>query len=492
MKTYNFLAFDIGASSGRAMLGTMEDDKFELREIHRFPNAIMELHGKFYWNIFSLYTELKEGLSKCAAMKIPLDSIGIDTWGVDFGFIAKDGTILGTPRSYRDPYTEGAPKEFFKIIPRQELYHLTGIQIMNFNSLYQLYKQKKEDFAPLVAADELLFMPDLLTYMLTKKKVCEYTIASTSQILNPNTKQFEASILEAAGISPTLMRPLVQPGNYIGTLTEPVAAETGVGKVPVVAVAGHDTASAVAAVPASDNEFAYLSSGTWSLMGVEVVYPIITEESFKNNFTNEGGIDGTTRFLKNITGLWLLEQCRKEWIKKGHDYTYKEIEEMATSAKPFYCFVNPDDPRFANPRSMTKAIISYCNETHQPAPDSDAQFIRCIYESLAFKYKYVLGMLKSMSPMPIKCLHVIGGGSQNRLLNQLTTNAIDLPVIAGPKEATAIGNIMMQAKTAGIVENRWEMRKLINTFVAPETFMPAEQDKYEKAYAEYLKVMINN
>ncbi len=473
MKKHNFLAIDIGATSGRALVGTLSGVKFEMQEVHRFPNSIMEVHGKFYWNVFNLYESIKTSLSICVQQGIDIDSIGIDTWGVDFGCIASDGTLLGLPRAYRDPYTEGAPAQFFEIKPREEVYGLTGIQIMNFNSLFQLFKMNKEGFAPLKGAEEILFMPDLLSYLLTGNRVCEYTDASTSQILNPVTKQFETSLLEAAGVSPSIMRPLVMPGTTVGFLTDSIAKETGIGKVPVIAVAGHDTASAVAAVPATDRNFAYLSSGTWSLMGIEVDDPIINEESYRNNFTNEGGIEGTTRFLKNITGMWLLEQCRKEWEKAGRLYHYAEIVQMAEEASVFASIVNPDHERFANPESMTKAIIDHCKETDQAHPVSDAEFVRCIFCSLAARYKEVLSSLKDMAPFPIEKLHVIGGGSKNKLLNQFTADAIGIPVLAGPSEATAIGNCMVQAQAAGLVADRWEMRKLIDGAVEIEVFNPS-------------------
>ncbi|WP_080904443.1 rhamnulokinase family protein [Parabacteroides sp. Marseille-P3160] len=472
MKQHQFLAFDIGATSGRAVLGTLEGVKFEMRDIYRFPNVLMELHGKYYWNIFSLYDALKEALRLCAKEGIELTSIGIDTWGVDFGYIGKDGTLLGLPRAYRDPYTSGAPEEFFKKVPREEVYRLTGVQIMDFNSLYQLYRAKEENFAPLEAAEEILFIPDLLSYLLTGKKVCEYTDASTSQFLNPVTKQFESSLLEAAGVPPSLLRSLVLPGTRVGELTDALSRETGLGKIPVIAVAGHDTASAVVAVPAEDTRFAYLSSGTWSLMGIETEKPIITEQSYKNNFTNEGGIEGTTRFLKNITGMWLLEQCRKEWEREGRSYTYSQIVRMAEQATPNRSIVNPDDPSLANPPSMTQAIAALCEKSGQPIPVTDEELIRCIFESLANRYKEVLGQLSEMAPFPIDKLHVIGGGSQNALLNQFTADAIGLPVIAGPSEATAIGNCLVQAKTAGLIADRWEMRKIVANAFPLKTYKP--------------------
>jgi rhamnulokinase len=472
MKQYHFLAFDLGASSGRAILGTFDGIHFEMKELTRFPNAMLALHGRYYWNIFGLYESLKEGLTICARQGITLTSIGIDTWGVDFGYVGKDGTILGLPRAYRDPYTFGAPEDFFKLVPHEEVYRLTGIQIMNFNSLYQLFRAKTTGFAPLEAADKILFMPDLLSYMLTGKQVCEYTEASTSQLLNPVARQFEPSLLEAAGLSASLLHPLVDPGTFIGTLTDALAEETGVGKIPVVAVAGHDTASAVLSVPADNSNFAYLSSGTWSLMGVETKTPILTNESFEHNFTNEGGIEGTTRFLKNITGMWLLEECRKEWAKEGRSYTYSEIITLAEQTGASRMIINPDDVRLASPTCMTEAIALICSETNQIIPASDAEYIRCIFDSLAYRYKEILDQLATMVSFPIEKLHVIGGGSQNTLLNQLTANAIGKPVLAGPSEATAIGNCMMQAKAAGLVADRWEIRQIVAKSFPVREYLP--------------------
>jgi rhamnulokinase len=466
------LAFDLGATSGRSILGAFDGVDFEMRELTRFANTLVELHGRYYWNVFGLYESLKEGLRACSREGIELTSIGVDTWGVDFGYIGRDGSIVGMPRAYRDPYTDGAPEAFFRLVPRDEVYRLTGIQIMNFNSLYQLYCARTQAFAPLAAADKILFMPDLLSYMLTGKQVCEYTAASTSQILNPATRQFETSLLRAAGLPASLLHPLTDPGTLVGTLTDALAEETGVGAVPVVTVAGHDTASAVLAVPATDPRFAYLSSGTWSLMGVETESPVLTHESYEKNFTNEGGVEGTTRFLKNITGMWLLEQCRKEWTKAGRDYNYAQIVEMAAQEGRSLSIVNPDDPRLSNPASMTKAIAAICEETHQPVPPTDAAYVRCIFESLANRYRDILQQLAGMVAFPIEKLHVIGGGSQNALLNQLTANATRLPVVAGPSEATAIGNCLMQAKAAGLVKDRWEIRRIVARSFPMQTFLP--------------------
>ena len=471
MKAYNFLAFDLGATSGRAVLGTLDGDRFEMREIHRFPNSILELRGRFYWDIYRLYDCLLEGLRKCAQEGVELQSIGIDTWGVDFGFVASDGSLIGLPRSYRDPYTTGAPEEFFKGIPSGELYDRTGIQVMAFNSLFQLYRMNQGSFVPQAMAERILFMPDLLAYMLTDNGVCEYTVASTSHLLDARKRDFDPVLLEAVGVSPQLFGKVVDPGTAVGCLSETVSRKTGIGRVPVVTVAGHDTASAVAAVPAATPNFAYLSSGTWSLMGIEVDQPIINEASVANNFTNEGGVEGTIRFLKNITGMWLLERCKEAWKQAGRTYSYDEFVRMAKGSA-FDSLINPDDPRFANPVDMPVEIAASCEESGQAVPQEDADYVRCIFRSLANRYKNQLELLASMSPFPIECLHVIGGGSRNDLLNQWTADAIGLPVLAGPSEATAIGNCLLQAKAAGLLKDRWEMRKLIAANFPMKTFLP--------------------
>ena len=485
MKIYNFLAFDLGATSGRSVVGTLKDGKIEIRELTRFPNGIIELHGKFYWNLLGLYEHLKEGLVACVKEGISPDSIGVDTWGVDVVPIGEDGSILGMPRAYRDPYTNGAPEKFFEIVPREEVYDKTGIQIMNFNTLFQIFAAIKEGYTPVTEAKRLLFIPDALTYMLTGKEFCEYTIASTSQILNPRNSKFESSLLEAAGVSADILPEPQLPGVVVGALTDALAEETRIGKVDVVAVAGHDTASAVAAVPAENERFAYLSSGTWSLMGIETKQPIITEESFRHNFTNEGGVGGTTRFLKNICGMWILEQCRKEWEREGKSYSYPEIVEMATTAEPFVSFINPDDASFANPQSMLRAIEEFCIRTGQPTPQSDKQIVRTIFESLALRYREVLEILESMSPFVIDVLHIIGGGSKNRLLNQYTANAIGKRVVAGPSEATAIGNVMMQAIGAGVVGSLAEARQIIRASIETEEFLPQESEAWNRAYERF-------
>ncbi|MDD6210146.1 MAG: rhamnulokinase [Bacteroidales bacterium] len=490
MKSMSFLAFDLGATSGRSLLATLANGRLTMKELTRFPNKITELQGKYYWDIYSLYNSLKEGLQACSKEGIAIDAIGIDTWGVDFVYLGEDGTILSSPRAYRDPYTEGIPEILFQTVSKREVYEHTGIQIMNFNSLFQLYAAKRENYSPCIHAKEILFMPDALSYLLTGKKVCEYTMASTSQMLNPRTRDFDRELLEKVGISPDLFPPIIMPGTKIGYLTKALANEYELQDVPVIAVAGHDTGSAVAAVPAENERFAYLSSGTWSLMGIEVKDPIINDASYEYNFTNEGGIEGTTRFLKNITGMWLLEQCRKEWDKQEKNYSYPHIVKMAQEAPAFQHFVDPDDASFVNPASMIEAIKSYCLSTGQSAPETDQAIIRCIFESLALKYRYVFSNLQKLAPFKIEKLHVIGGGAKNALLNQFTANSLNLPVIAGPSEATAIGNIMVQAKAMGAVDSLQEMRNIIYNSIDIEKFAPTDQEKWEKAYNQF-KNLIN-
>ena len=454
---HTFLAFDCGATSGRAVLATFEGGSFQMKEVYRFPSGIIELQGKYYWDVVAIYEHFRKCLSQLEQEGVRIDSIGIDTWGVDFGFVADDGSLLGNPRAYRDPYTEGIPEKVYQTIPREELYAATGIQIMNFNSIFQLYAQTREDFAPLRHAKEILFVPDLLSYMLTGKKVCEYTIASTSGMMDQNTRQFNKELLKKLGIKADVLLPIVQPGVKMGEFKG----------IPVIAVAGHDTASAIAAVPAADEHFAYLSSGTWSLMGIEAPSPIINKASARENFTNEGGIEGTTRFLKNITGMWLLEQSRKVWKAEGKDYSYAQLVEMAQAEVNFRGRIDPDDPRFANPANMVEVITSVIG------PASDAQIVSCIYHSLADKYAEVMKSLQGFAPYKIEKLHIIGGGSANELLNQWTADAIGLPVVAGPTEATAIGNVMMQAKAAGLVKDRWEMRHMIANTFNVKTYNPS-------------------
>ena len=468
----DFIAFDLGATSGRAILGTVEGGKLSSEEVYRFPNSVMEKDGKYYWDIYSLFDHFKAALKKVAGMGVKVESIGIDTWGVDFGCVGPDGAILGLPRAYRDPYTDGVPEEVFKIIPKEDLYGVTGTQIMNFNTIFQIYAQHKDPESPIHKAAEILFMPDLLSYMLTGEKVCEYTDASTSGLIDPRTREFDHSLLERLGIDSSILRPIVQPGTTVGVLKKEICEETGFAPVPVIAVAGHDTASAIAAVPAADERFAYLSSGTWSLMGIESPVPIIDDKSYEYNVTNEGGIEGTTRFLKNITGMWLLEQSRKTWAAEGREYNYAQIEAMGREAIDFPSTIDPDDPRFAAPKDMDAEIKAALAESGQKVPENDGEMISCIYHSLTKKYKAVISMFQDFASFQIDKLHVIGGGSANKLVSQLTADTLGIPVIAGPVEGTAIGNIMIQAKVAGLVKDRWEMRRIIADSIDTKTYYP--------------------
>ncbi len=488
MKNKSFLAFDLGATSGRTILGTIEQGRLQMKELSRFPNHVLQIGNHIHWNIYSLFEHLKEGLVAAKRDGVEIASIGIDTWGVDFVLLAEDGSILGAPYAYRDPHTVNIPEKYFELISREKVYELTGIQVMNFNSLYQLFALSLANNSLLKSAKDMLFIPDALAYMLTGNKVVEYTVASTSQLLNPRTKQFESELLSKAGVSPSILGEIVMPGQLIGTLKEDIALESELGKINVIAVAGHDTAAAVAAVPATNENFAYLSSGTWSLMGIEVKEPIINEETFDLNFTNEGGIEGTTRFLKNITGMWLLEQCLKDWKTQGITYAYEKLVQMTASVPAFQSLIDPDHESFANPSCMTTAIANYCHNTNQIVPSTHAEFVRCIFESLSLKYNYVLGKLKNLSPFAIEKLHVIGGGSKNPLLNQWTANATGINVIAGPSEATAIGNIMIQAKAAGDVSSLHEMRQIIANSVALDEFTPENSFVWNEAYEKFLDI----
>ena len=450
-----FFAVDLGATSGRTILGYFTPQGLITEEINRFPNHLIETGGHFYWDIYELYRNIVEGLKIAGNKKdTEIISIGIDTWGVDFVCIGKDGGILRQPYAYRDPQTEGAPEKYFKRVPRNEVYELTGIQVMNFNSLFQLDTLRRNNDSALAHADKILFMPDALSYMLTGEMVTEYTIASTAQLVNAHTRKLDSQILKSIGLNEKHFGRFVYPGEIIGNLTPELQQLTGLSAIPVVAVAGHDTASAVAAVPAANKNFAYLSSGTWSLMGVETQAPVINAETEALNFTNEGGVEGTIRLLKNICGMWLLERCRINW----GDTSYPDLIAEAEASEPFRNLICPDDKVFDNPANMEETIKKYCKDHNQPAIETRGQLVRCIFESLALRYRQVLENLQRLSPNPIEVLHVIGGGSRNDLLNQWTANAIGIPVVAGPSEATAIGNIMIQAVAAGQAADIASMR----------------------------------
>lgn len=483
-----FFAVDLGATSGRTIIGTLTGGKIELEELTRFDNNLIETGGHFYWDIYALYFEIIKGLKLAAQRELPIRSIGIDTWGVDFVCVGKDGALLRNPLSYRDPHTFGMMEDYFeRAIDKAKVYDITGIQFMNFNSLFQLYAMRKNNDSALAGAEKILFVPDALSYMLTGKMVCEYTIASTSQMLDPRTKQLDEQLLASVGLSRDNFGRMVNPATEIGVLTKEVQQLTGLGAIPVIAVAGHDTGSAVAAVPAKDEKFAYLSSGTWSLMGIETRNAIINDLSYERNFTNEGGIDGTTRFLKNICGMWLYERCRKEWTDAPKSHT--ELIAAAMEQPAFQSIINPDDPMFANPASMVEAIKDYCRQTGQHVPECYAEICRCIFESLALRYRQVFNYLREMASFPIEVLHIIGGGSLNAYLNQFTANSLGIEVLAGPQEGTAIGNIMLQAKASGDVGDIWDMRRIIAASIELKRFEPTDKDQWDNAYERFLKIV---
>lgn len=488
MENKYFVAVDLGATSGRTILGIIRKGAIDLREINRFPNRIIEANGHFYWDFLCLYQHILEGLKLIAEEDVKVESIGIDTWGVDFVCFDRNGEILGQPYSYRDPHTNDAQEKFFKRLSRDKIYSSTGIQFMNFNSLFQLATMREAESPMLPATDKILFMPDALSYMLTGKMVTEYTIASTSQMLDAGTRDFDPEILKALELSKKNFGKFVFPGSVIGPLSESIQKQTGLGPVPVIAVAGHDTGSAVAAVPTLTPNFAYLSSGTWSLMGIETDSPVINDESFALNFTNEGGVEGSIRFLKNICGMWLLERCRLEWGTTSDENSYPQLIADAMESDGFISFINPDDPVFANPVSMVKAIQHYCENSGQVIPKTKAEITRCIFESLAFRYRQVFESLQKFASFPIEKLHVIGGGSRNAMLNQFTANALGIQVIAGPMEATAIGNIMVQAKTAGLYADVKAMRESINDSIELLKFEPQKTKDWNHNYTRYLSV----
>jgi rhamnulokinase len=494
-----FFAVDLGATSGRTIIGGMADGRLEQEEITRFPNNLIETGGHFYWDIYALYLEMIRGLKEVARRGLDIASIGIDTWGVDFVFIGDDGAILRNPMAYRDPHTFGRMEEYFeKVMDRQNVYDITGIQFMNFNSLFQFYAMQQDGNVAMKMAKEVLFVPDALSWMLTGEAVCEYTIASTSQMLDPRTGDLSEKLIESVGMKRSQFGRMVQPGTQIGVLTEEVQKMTGLGPVPVIAVAGHDTGAAVAAVPAKNEQFAYLSSGTWSLMGIETKNAIINDRSYELNFTNEGGIEGTTRFLKNICGMWLYERCRKEFKDSTGEplsASHQELQGSAMQVEAFRSIINPDDKAFANPPSMIEAIQTYCRETGQAVPETPAEICRCIFDSLALRYRQVFQWLKEFylstgkPSSTINVLHIIGGGSLNKYLNQFTADACGVEVLAGPQECTAIGNIMLQAKAMGLVKDIWEMRRIIANSVDLVAYHPSgDKATWDAAYEKYLKV----
>lgn len=486
--TKRVLAFDFGASSGRAIIGCFDGEKITLEEVHRFSNDPVSVGGTVYWDVLRLFYEIKQGIIK-ARMAGGFDSIGIDTWGVDFGLIDAEGKLMENPIHYRDARTVGMVDEAFKTMPREKIYGITGIQFMELNTLFQLISLKKNRPWMLERADKMLFMPDLFAYMLTGKMCAEYSIASTSQIIDLKTKSWSKELLKAFGIKEDIFAPLVKPGTVLGMLTPEICEECGVDPVPVISVCGHDTQSAITSVPCEDGKFAFLSSGTWSLFGTELEKPIVNETSLNINITNEGGFDDTVGFLKNIIGLWLIQESRRQWQRQGEDYSYADLEKLALAAEPFKCFIDPDAPEFVPHGNIPKRVQEFCEKTGQYVPQTVGEIMRCIYESLAMKYKLTFEKLCECTERDYPVIHVIGGGTKDTLLCQLTANSCNRTVKAGPIEATVMGNVAVQLMSDNSVADISEARKIVANSSELKTYIPADVDKWEEAYAYFLKIV---
>jgi rhamnulokinase len=482
MKTSVHLAIDLGAESGRVISGCLEGGRLQLKEIHRFQNGGVLLGEHLHWNVLSLWRELKHGLSLAGSS---VRSIGLDTWGVDFGLLDAQDTLIGNPYHYRDSRTEGMMEAVFDVIPHDEVYSKTGLQFMQMNTLYQLFAMVKGKSSALASAERLLNMPDLFNFFLTGEKANEFTISSTTQCYNPMNKNWDYEMLGKLGIPTKLFGEIVAPGTLLGKLRPSLVQEIGY-STSVISSAGHDTACAIAAVPASGDDYIYLSSGTWSLMGVLLdQQPIISAESMAADMTNEGGVDGKIRFLKNIVGLWLVQECRRQWAREGDEYNYAELTEMAAQAPPLASLINPGESRFMAPRNMPRAIQEYCQETGQSVPESKGAIIRTILESLALEYRSVAKQIEKLTGKEYPVIHIIGGGTQNKLLNQFTANATGKSVVAGPVEATAIGNILTQAIAMGEVASLAEGKTLLKNSFDVESYTPDENAAWDEAYAKY-------
>jgi rhamnulokinase len=481
-----FMAIDLGASSGRAILGRLDGGRIELEELHRFENGGIEIGGNLHWNLIGLFKEIKTGLRKAAEQGVELSGIAIDTWGVDFALIDRHGTFLGFPYHYRDSRTSNVFDYAFKSVPREDFYEETGIQFMSINTIFQLIAMKHNDDPVLGIADRFLMMPNALTYMLCGDISTEYTIATTSQAYNPATGDWAWGLIEALGLPKDIFPEIRQPGSVVGILHKSLADELGCGEVPVILVGSHDTASAVAAVPATgDKKWAFLSSGTWSLFGRELEKPLIDDAAMAANFTNEGGVGGRIRFLTNIMGLWLVQESRAEWARGGRKYSFAELEKMAREAEPFRSVINPNDESFVAPGDMPGRIQQFCKRTGQPVPETPGQVVRCAVESLALKYRQSVEELETVTAEPVEVLHLVGGGTQDKMLNQFTANAINRIVVAGPVEATATGNLLVQAMAAGEIGSLEELRRVVRNSFDTETYTPQDVDTWNEQYRRF-------
>jgi rhamnulokinase len=487
----SFLAFDLGAESGRAMLGQFDEEQLRLSEVHRFPNGPVRLPDGLHWDVLRLWAEIVHSLALAAReQKSDLAGIGLDTWGVDFGLLDRDGALISTPYHYRDSRTDGMLEEAFARVPRAEIFEQTGIQFMQLNSLYQLLAMVARRSPVLDIAKTFLTMPDLFNYWLTGRRACEFTIATTTQCYDPRKGDWAIPLLEKMHIPAPIFPEVVQPGTVLGPLGLSVAQEVGLGQVPVIAPACHDTGSAVAAVPfeSATGKGCYISSGTWSLMGAEAPAPVITPQSLEYNFTNEGGVCGTFRLLKNIMGLWLVQECRRAWARQGESYSYDQLTRMAEAAVPFVTLVNPDDPAFLHPTDMPAEIRSFCGRTGQPVPENKGALVRCVLESLALTYRSTLEKLESLLGRELEVIHIVGGGSRNRLLCQFAADATQRPVLAGPVEATAIGNVLMQALAQGVFASLEEARAIVRDSFEVHPFQPGDPAPWDAAYERFCEL----
>jgi rhamnulokinase len=485
-----FVAFDMGAESGRAVLGSFNNDKLTLEEIHRYPNTPVRVFDSLHWDVLQMFQEMKKSLEICVQKYGPkLDGIGFDTWGVDYALIGRDDSILGYPYHYRDKRTDGMMEEAFRIVPKDEIFKITGIQFMKLNTLFQLLAMSLAKSPILEATDKLLMMPDLFNFLFTGKKVSEFTIATTTQFYDPIKKGWSKDLFERLGLPFHILPEIVPPGKVLAPLYPSLRDEVGLGDVPVIAPACHDTGCAVAAVPAKDEKWAYISSGTWSLMGVEIPEPIISDLSLKYNFTNEGGVNNSIRFLKNIMGLWLIQQCKSTWEADGQNYSYSDLVKMAESAKPLVSFIEPNYEPFLSHGNMPQRIIEFCKNTGQKVPETKGAILRCALESLALKYRWVLEKLEEMLGKKINTIHIVGGGCQNQLLCKLAADATQRQVLAGPVEATAIGNIIMQAIARGYIKSIEEARELIGRSFEVKVYDPGFGLEWDSAYDRYLDIM---
>lgn len=491
-KNYKFLAFDFGASSGRAMLATYDGDKITLEEKHRFSNDPVLVNGDLHWDVLRLFHEIKQGILKCAnSGDRDIDCIGIDTWGVDYGLLDKNGKLLGNPYHYRDTRTDGMYEEAFKLVSKEEIYKNTGIAFNWFNTVFQLLSAKISDDVTLKNADKLLFMPDLFNYFLTGEKKCEYTIASTSQMFDSKTHTWSNEMLEKMGIPTNLFADMVYPGDKIGVLKAELAEELGVDQIPVVAVASHDTGSAVASVPvSSDEDFIYISSGTWSLMGVELDEPMVTDDALNYNFTNEGGVNKTIRFLKNIMGLWLIQESRRQWDREGTLLSFDELEKQAKAATPFASLIDPDYHKFQTPGNMPKRIREYCEKTGQKVPETKGEIVRCIAESLAFKYRQVVEGMEDVTGKKYDVINIVGGGIKDKMICSFTANATGRKVSTGPVEATSIGNVIVQGIAMGAISDLDEGRQIVKRSFPIDVYEPQDSDKWNEAYEHWKKICV--